>query len=131
MIINVRVQRTPSAKRVYISQPAGRREYARQRELGNALTTNPTRRGDTSHIKSNNDWLTGPAPDLSPKTDNVYSGEALLGVATMHKSNAVPVTREAGGMGTNPKIQAGGIKQTSGININPRSATCGKRVTTK
>lgn len=129
MIINVRVERTPAINRVYITRRHESAEYERQRRLGNSLTTESTRRGDTSHIKSNDDYLTSPGAVVCPPRDqNTYSGEALLGVATMHKSNAVPVTREAGGMGTNPKLHPGGIKQTSGININPRSATFLERV---
>lgn len=34
-----------------------------------------------------------------------YSGDNVVGIATMHKSNPVPVTA---GINTNPKLQQGG-----------------------
>lgn len=35
-----------------------------------------------------------------------YTGSLIKGIATMHKSNAIPVTQ---GINTNPKLHKGGI----------------------
>lgn len=43
---------------------------------------------DTTEIPSLNAWVTGP---VNFKTEKKYTGTAMLGIATMHKSNAVPV----------------------------------------
>lgn len=130
MIVNVRVQRTPRIKRTYRTQPEQRAEYERQRQLGDALTHNATRRGDTSHIRSNDDYLKSDpnSPQLvcTKPEYGTYTGNALLGIATMHKSNPVPITREEGGIGTNPKLT--GMKQVRGYEINPRSKNHGKQV---
>ena len=48
------------------------------------------RRGDTSHIPSGN-MGTGNAP-AQPKKE--YTGDLITGIATMHKSNAVPVINQ-------------------------------------
>jgi len=47
----------------------------------------PEGRGNTAHIKSRGDY-TGNATMPAPK---VYTGTKVKGIATMHKSNAVPV----------------------------------------
>jgi hypothetical protein len=49
--------------------------------------TAPAGRSTTTHIKSRGDY-TGNATMPAPK---VYTGTKVKGIATMHKSNAVPV----------------------------------------
>ena len=49
----------------------------------------PYRRGDNSHIKSLDDGI-GIAAQAEKKE---YTGDLICGIATMHKSNAVPVMR--------------------------------------
>lgn len=44
---------------------------------------------ESPRIESAGSLIPGSAP---PRRSNAYSGDALLGVGTMHKSNAVPVS---------------------------------------
>jgi len=48
--------------------------------------------------KSLNSCTSKPIPNecASCAVDNKYSGHLLVGIATMHKSNAVPITRNSG-----------------------------------
>ena len=43
---------------------------------------------ETRRIASLNEWVTG---TVSSKPTPVYTGSAILGIGTLHKSNAVPV----------------------------------------
>lgn len=47
---------------------------------------------DTPEISSLKDWVTGP---VNFKTEKKYTGDAMIGIATMHKSNAVPVFNDS------------------------------------
>ena len=48
----------------------------------------PYRRGNNNHIPSVESVHTGA---IAPPTQHQYTGSAMIGVATLHKSNAVPV----------------------------------------
>lgn len=52
-----------------------------------AVVRVPYRRGATQHIPS----LTTPGGSASKATAPKYTGESMIGIATMHKSNSVPV----------------------------------------
>ena len=114
MIVHTGIPKRRKHRNKYVSGAEARKflqpqavtaEYIKQNKLTDRLTTESTRRGDTSQYPSNTDYLHGDEPVVcAPKGKSIYSGEALLGIATMHKSNAVPVTRAQGGIGTNPKI---------------------------
>lgn len=51
-------------------------------------TAIPMQRVVETKPKSLNSWITGP---VSSKTSMQYTGDRLLGIGTLHKSNAVPV----------------------------------------
>lgn len=42
----------------------------------------------TEKIRSLNEWVTGP---VNFKREQKYTGDKIIGIGTMHKSNAVPV----------------------------------------
>ena len=70
-----------------------------------SLYDNPVYRPDTPHYPSV-DVMSG-SPESTAKVDKqTYSGTEVKGIATMHKSNAIPVTS---GINTNPKLHAGGV----------------------
>jgi hypothetical protein len=48
----------------------------------------PTRETGNKNVKSLDVWVTG---TLSKKESPVYSGSAMKGVGTLHKSNGIPV----------------------------------------
>lgn len=48
----------------------------------------PASRDTTRDIKSSNEWVTGP---VNTKPTPKYTGTKIIGIGTMHKSNAVPV----------------------------------------
>jgi len=49
----------------------------------------PYRRGDTSHIPSRDSGA-----GIAPRKESLkYTGDEIIGIATLHKSNAVPVRR--------------------------------------
>lgn len=54
-------------------------------------TPKPTYQRETNHIPSLNSMPTGVAAKPEPK---VYTGTLIKGIATMHKSNAVPIIDE-------------------------------------
>lgn len=43
---------------------------------------------DTPNISSLNSWVTG---SVSSKQNKTYTGTSMIGISTLHKSNAVPV----------------------------------------
>ncbi len=49
--------------------------------------------------------ITSRSSNTSKKESPVYTGTLVVGIATMHKSNPIPVTA---GMNTNPKLHTGG-----------------------
>lgn len=55
-----------------------------------AYQPEPVYRRETPYIPSSNSIPTGYAPKPERK---VYTGDLIVGIATMHKSNAVPVMR--------------------------------------
>jgi N-acetylglucosamine-6-phosphate deacetylase len=64
-----------------------KRKRAMSAETLTYKLTAPAGRSTTAHIKSRGDY-TGNATMPAPK---VYTGTKVKGIATMHKSNAVPV----------------------------------------
>ena len=48
----------------------------------------PIGRETTKHIKSVDTWVTGP---VNCKPTPQYTGTKIIGIGTMHKSNAVPI----------------------------------------
>lgn len=48
----------------------------------------PPERRTTDHIKSLNECITGPVASKAPQK---YTGTKIIGIGTLHKSNAVPV----------------------------------------
>ena len=63
-----------------------------ERTINSSIPKRPsyTFRGQDNHIPSH---ITN-TPFVASTTKKVYTGTAMLGVATMHKSNAVPVFSE-------------------------------------
>lgn len=43
---------------------------------------------DTSNVSRLNEWITGP---VSSKQIPQYTGDKMIGIGTLHKSNAVPI----------------------------------------
>jgi len=76
-------------KRWGIEQEEKKRKRALTAEplKGNYSLSTPVGRTNTNHIKSLNSGA-GVATLVAPK---VYTGDKVKGIATMHKSNAVPV----------------------------------------
>jgi len=74
-------------KRQGVEQDQRRRDRALSAEPLTYKLTAPAGRGSTAHIKSLGDY-SGVATMPAPK---VYTGTKIKGIATMHKSNAVPV----------------------------------------
>jgi hypothetical protein len=74
-------------KRQGVEAEANRRTRAMKAEPLTYRLTAPAGRGNTNHIPSLNSGA-GVATVAPPK---VYTGTKVMGIATMHKSNAVPV----------------------------------------
>jgi hypothetical protein len=74
-------------KRQGVEAEAKRRTRAMKAEPLTYQLTAPSGRGNTKHIPSLNSGA-GVATVAPPK---VYTGTKVMGIATMHKSNAVPV----------------------------------------
>ena len=55
-------------------------------KLEYTLSTGP--RGKAPDIKSLGEWITG---SVSSKPNQQYTGDKILGIGTLHKSNAIPV----------------------------------------
>jgi hypothetical protein len=71
---------------VELEEKKRKRALAAEPLSGNYSLTIPAGRNTTAHLKSVD---TGGNATL--KTPNVYTGTKVKGIATMHKSNAVPV----------------------------------------
>ena len=65
-----------------------RRKRAMAAEPLQYTLTTPNGRGTTQHIKSRD---TGHSGAISSKASPQYTGTKVLGIGTMHKSNAVPI----------------------------------------
>jgi hypothetical protein len=74
-------------KKWAVEEEEKKRKRALSAEPLNYKLTTPVGRTTTNHIKSLGDG-TGNATMAAPK---VYTGTKVKGIATMHKSNAVPV----------------------------------------
>lgn len=66
-------------------------ERKRKRAMAAPIWNQPTQqyRGmDTPKPKSLNTWITGP---VTSKPSQQYTGDKIIGIGTLHKSNAVPI----------------------------------------
>jgi hypothetical protein len=68
-----------------MSKPITRRVIFKTTQLSPAI---PTNRTANSHIPSLDTGITGP---VTVKQGQKYTGDKILGIGTMHKSNAVPI----------------------------------------
>ena len=68
-----------------MSKPITRRVVFKATQLSPAI---PTTRTANSHIPSLDTGITGP---VTVKQSQKYTGDKILGIGTMHKSNAVPI----------------------------------------
>jgi hypothetical protein len=68
-----------------MSKPITRRVIFKTTQLSPAI---PTNRTVNSHIPSLDTGITGP---VTVKQGQKYTGDKILGIGTMHKSNAVPI----------------------------------------
>ena len=71
-----------------------------RRAVHDARIHNPVYRRETPKYPSAPERVFDPRVQ-SPRPRQYYTGSYVKGIATMHKSNAVPVVE---GIGTNPKI---------------------------
>ena len=75
-------------KRWGVDAEIKKRQRAMTSETLSYTLSAPPGRGNTSHIKSRDSGHTGP---VSSKQIPKYSGTKIIGIGTMHKSNAVPI----------------------------------------
>jgi hypothetical protein len=68
-----------------MSKPISKRVVFKATQLSLAI---PTNRTANSHIPSLDTGITGP---VTVKQSQKYTGDKILGIGTMHKSNAVPI----------------------------------------
>jgi hypothetical protein len=68
-----------------MSKPTSKRVVFKSTQLSPTI---PTNRTSNNHIPSLDTGVTGP---VTVKQSQKYTGDKILGIGTMHKSNAVPI----------------------------------------
>ena len=68
-----------------MSKPTSKRVVFKSTQLSPTI---PTNRTSNNHIPSLDTGVTGP---VTIKQSQKYTGDKILGIGTMHKSNAVPI----------------------------------------
>lgn len=98
---NVKAKLKPKAERVAYAEwcakhgikPSGTKARTPTRIVSSPVEVTKPYRRETPHYPSKDSGITGAVCTSTGK--NVYTGDALLGIATMHKSNLVPVFKES------------------------------------